>query len=124
MPVRRAASGFSLVEMIAALLIFSVGVLSVMEVIVTCLRSTASSLGHARAVCLAQQLVEEAIAEGELELTSDSGEFKDEFTTYAWQREVEDADQTGLRELQLTVTWIERGREKRFTLTTLVAERQ
>ena len=121
---RRAPSGgFSLVEMIAALTIFSLGVLGTMEVFTTCLRSTSSSLGYTHAVFLAQQVLEETIAEGALYAGSDSGDFGDDYPQHSWTCDIEETDQTLLIEVRVVVTWTERGREKEFALTTLVADR-
>jgi len=111
------------VEMVAALTIFGVGVLGMLELFTTCLRSTSASLGHTHAVYLAQGLLEEVTVEGGLYATSDSGDFGNEYPRHSWTYEVEDTDQTGLMQVRVTVTWDERGREKEFVLTTLVAER-
>jgi prepilin-type N-terminal cleavage/methylation domain-containing protein len=120
----RKKAGFSLVEMIAALVIFSVGVLALMEVFTTCLHSTSHSLNSSQAAQLAQLAVEETIAMGDLYATADTGDFGPVFAPYSWSREIEDTDQLGLYKLQVTVTWEERGRQKQFTLTTFVAERE
>ena len=120
----RTTAGFSLVEMIAALVIFSVGVLALMEVFTTCLQSTSASLGYTQAVHLAQQAMEERIAEGDFFATTDTGDFAPAFSAYSWRREMEETDQDGLYKLHVAVTWKERGREKQFTLTMFVAERQ
>lgn len=110
--------------MIAALTIFSVGVLATIEVFTTCMQSTSASLGYTRAVHLAQKVVEETIAEGELSAGSASGDFGTAFQRHSWKREVEETDQNDLYSVHVVVTWDERGREKRFSLTTLVAQRQ
>lgn len=119
----RWSGGYSLVEMVAALTIFGVGVLGMLELFTTCLRSTSASLGHTHAVYLAQGLLEEVMVEGGLYATSDSGDFGNEYPRHSWTYEIEDTDQTGLMQVRVTVTWDERGREKEFVLTTLVAER-
>jgi len=120
----RKEAGFSLVEMIAALVIFSVGVLALMEVFTTGLQSTSGSLGYTQAFHLAQLALEEKIADFDFYATTESGEFAPPFSAYSWSREIEDTDQAGLYRLQVAVTWKERGREKEFTLTTFVAERE
>ena len=120
----RVTAGFSLVEMIAALVIFSVGVLATMEVFATCLQSTSASLGYTEAVHLAQQALEETIAEGDFVAAGDTGDFGPGFPRHSWTREIEEAGQSGLYKLRVAVRWNERGRERQFTLTTLIAERQ
>ncbi len=120
---KRRSGGYSLVEMVAALTIFGIGVLGTMELFTTCLQSTSASLSHTQAVYLAQGLVEEVIAEGGLYASSDSGDFGQEYPRHSWSYEIENTDQVGLMLLRILVTWNERGREKEFALTTLVAER-
>ena len=121
---RRSAHGFSLVEMIAALVFFSVGVLALMEVFARCLRSTSTTIGYAHAVCLAQEQIEETIAEGSLFAQTDSGDFAPSFPRHTWTREIRATEQSGLYELEVVVSWDERGRARKYMLTTLVAERE
>ncbi len=115
--------GYSLLELVAALTIFSLGVVSALTLFTTCLQSTSASLGYTHAVLLAQGLMEETIAEGSLFAGTDSGDFGDGYRGHSWELEIEDTDQTGLMQLSLVVTWTERGREKHYRLSTLVAER-
>lgn len=119
----RRRKGYSLIELVAALTIFSIAVLGAMEVFSVCLRSTASSLGYTHAVFLCQGLLEETIAESSLTIGSDTGDFGTSYEQYSWSREIEDTEQNGLTRVHVVVNWTERGREKEYTLTTLVAER-
>ncbi len=121
--VRGRSAGFSLVEMVAALFIFSVSVLATLEVFAVCLRSTDMCLSRTRAAFLAQGLIEETVAEGILTSGEDSGEFGEGFSRATWTREITETDTTGLYELRVTVAWTDRGKERKFELTTLAAER-
>ncbi len=120
---RHNMAGFSLVEMVAALVIFSLAVLGTVEVFSACLHLTSVSLNYTHAVMLAQKLMEETIAEEYFIAASDSGDFGEEYSGHSWQREVEESDTPGLYQIEVVVTWTERGREKEYALTTLVAER-
>ena len=115
--------GYSLVELVAALTIFSLGVVGVLTLFSTCLQSTSASRGYTHAVFLAQRALEEKIAEEELYEGSESGDFGDTYPGYSWELTVEDTDQEGLMLAQLSVVWDDRGRKKEYALTTLVAER-
>ncbi len=117
------SKGYSLVEMLAALAIFGAGVLAAMELFAVCLQSTSDSLDYTRAVFLAQSLVEETIAEGASFTTSDSGNFGGNFPRHSWELEIEETDSPGLMMVHAVVTWTERGIEKQYELTTLVADR-
>ena len=110
-------------ELVAALTIFSLGVMGALTLFSTCLRSTADSLSYTQAVLLAQAALEETVAEGDLITGSDSGDFGDAYPRHSWEIEIDDTDQLGLMQMQVTVMWTERGREHEYVLTTLIAER-
>jgi len=116
---RMRRAGFSLVELIAALSIFSVGVLAVLEVTGSCLRSTSASSSYTHAVQLARQALEETVAEGALFVSTETGDFGAEYPRHTWLREIEETDRTDVLKLRVTVMWSERGREKKYALTTL-----
>ena len=120
---RRGCRGFSLIELMAALTIFGVGVLGTLELFTVCLQSTSASVGYTQAMLLAQGRLEETIAEGYVVEGTDSGDFGSGYPRHAWELDVEETDQTGLMRVQIVVTWNERGREKQYALTTLVADR-
>ena len=120
---RRHSGGFSLVEMVTALVIFSVAVVATIEIFMMCLRSTGTSLNHTRAVFLAQGLIEETLGEGTVMAEEESGELDEGFPGAAWTREIVESDTAGLYEVRVTVTWEERDKERTFQLTTLAAER-
>jgi general secretion pathway protein I len=119
----RKHAGFSLVEMLVALVIFSVGVMATIEVLGLCLRSTGTSRDYTRAVFLAQELMERTLAEGVLTTGEESDQFGPEFPGAAWTRKIEESETAGLYELQVVVRWQDRGAERTFELTTLTAER-
>jgi len=123
MTAGRGLRGFSLVEMVAALTIFSAGVVGVLGVFTACLRSTAASADQTRAAFLAQGLAEDVLATDEFVAGQESGDGGDAFPKATWTREVAETDVSGLYEVLVTVTWPERGGETTFRLTTLVAER-
>ena len=121
--LRRSLAGFSLVEMLAALGIFSLGVVATLQVFTVCLRSTGISRDYTRASFLAQELMEEALAEGNFTVGQESGDLSDVFPGATWTREVSETETAGLYSVRVSVLWSERGRERVFELTTLAAER-
>ncbi len=116
--------GYSLIELVAALMIFSFGVMGSMELFTVCLQSTSTSLGYTQAVFLAQAVIEETIAEGEVYEGTDSGTFSSQFPRHSWETECEEMDTIGLMKLRVVISWDERGNEKTFEITTLVADRE
>jgi prepilin-type N-terminal cleavage/methylation domain-containing protein len=121
---RRRLSAFSLVEMMAALTVFGVGVLGTMEVFTNCLHSSSASQGYTQAVYLAQQVLEETIAENRVTVGQEQGDFGERSPRHSWQQEITETDQKGLYRLRVTVQWSERGRDKQYALETLVSDRQ
>ena len=120
---RRSRQGYSLIELLAALTIFGLGVLGSMELFAVCLQSTSASLGYTQAALLAQGRIEEIIAEENTATGTDSGDFGDDFPGHSWETHIENTHQDGLISVEVVVTWTERGRDKAYRLTTLVAER-
>jgi len=116
--------GFSLVEMLAALIIFALGVMAVLEVITASVRSTTATVGYTQAVFLAQQRIEETLATEALAPMTDSGNFGEAYPRHAWKREVEELDPDRLYRIRVDVTWNERGTDRQYTLTTLAANRE
>ena len=117
----RGRRGFSLVEMVVALSIFSIAVVALLGVFTTCLRSTGLSVNHTRAALLAQGVMEEALAQDITTVEDGSGDFGDEFPGATWEREVMETDTADLYEVHVAVSWPERGIERTFELTTLAA---
>ena len=120
---RGSNGGFSLVEMVVAVLIFSLGVTATLGVFAASLRSTATSANHTRAVFLAQGLMEEALAADDVETGGEQGEFGDAFPGAWWTRTVEETATADLCELRVEVGWPERGDERTLELVSLIARR-
>jgi len=120
----RKTKAFSLVEMLAALSIFGLGVIGTMEVFSTSIRSTSASLGYTNAALLARRVMEETIAEGVLMDWEDSGDFGLEHPNHSWTLTVTETEDLDLYQADVVVTWSDRGTDKEYTLTTLLADRQ
>ena len=116
-------SGFSLVEMAVAVVIFSGGVLATTEVFSVCLRAAGTSRDHTRAVLLAQGVMEESAQQGPLIEGETNGEFGQAFPGAKWTREVKLTETAGLYAVRVRVTWPAPNGEQALELTTLAAER-
>ena len=119
----RATAGYSLVELVAAIAIFSLAVTSVLALFSACLQATSASLSYTHAVTLAEKILEETALEGDFTPGSDSGDFGEDFPRHSWETETESCEQEGLYQIRVVVKWNEQGREREYALTTLVAER-
>ena len=124
MPHVTRKGGFSLVEMIAALIIFELGVMAVLEVVAASVQSTTATVGYTEAAFLAQQRMEETIATTVLEPMSDSGDFGEVYPRHSWKREIEEVEAGQLYRIRVDVLWNERGADRQYTLTTLAANRE
>jgi prepilin-type N-terminal cleavage/methylation domain-containing protein len=115
--------GFSLVEMMAALVIFSVGVVGTLHVFSLSVVSAGTSVHYNKAVFLAQGLLEEKLAEEDWSLGEDSGGLEAQLPEGQWTSRVLSTDTEGLYEVEISVAWTERGKQDEYTLTTFAAER-
>ena len=117
-------TGFSLVELVAALAIFGIAVVAVLELTTTSLRATRVAEDGTRATFLAQAVLEETLAEGLLLEGEQSGEFGAEFPNASWRCIIEqDADNDELYAVTVTVEWPGGDSMHEFRLATLAAER-
>jgi len=122
-PSRETTRGFSLVEMLAALVIFSLGVVGTLHAFGVAVRATGTTRSYTRSSLLCQQLVEETIVQGDLLEGTDEGTFDPPADAFRWTREITATDTDGLYEVRVSVTWPEPGTERSFELVTLAAAR-
>jgi general secretion pathway protein I len=87
LPVRQ--RGFTLIELVAAFLIFALGFGILLQILSTCLHSTAQSADYTRAALWAQSLIDMQGVGEPLQEGSSSGRFDDRFT---WQMNVAKID--------------------------------
>ncbi len=116
--------GFSLTELLAAMTIFSVGVMACVELYSVSLRSSMDALNYSQAVFLAEGLLEETLAEDYLAASTDTGDFGDAFPRHTWELEIDETDQASLMEVHVIVRWTVRDVEKQYELTSLFADRE
>lgn len=121
--------GFTLLEVMVALAILSIGLLVMIELIAWALRSASTSQEHTQAVFLARQKMEELLLDPSLKEGALEGEFNG---GYRWSvqvvekglREIRSPQEgrwTRLMELRVKVAWPSRGRERSLQLTSLKA---
>jgi len=112
----RNSKGFSLLEVIAALFILSVGILAVTQLFSTSLRSVERGDRHSRAAAYARSLLEEAYAIQDIEDVDGTFKLKDGFeaTRTAQELSTEELELSGrkvsLYEVRVVVTWPPNGR--------------
>ncbi len=119
-----AQSGFTLIEIIVAFLVFALAFASVLQIITKSMRNTARSTQFTQAALFAQSKLDSYAIEETLEEGSDAGDFDDNFS---WSMDVSEyqppilGDDTGidypivLYQIDLTVEWQEGRRSAQFS---------
>ena len=113
-------SGFTLLEVLAALSILGFSLLVLLQTDGLNSSRTLHSQRLLGAVRLAGEQMEEVFSSGTEGLTS--GEGGDENGVYLWERVVVDTVYAGLKEVQLTVTWSEGRREESYLVLAYLPE--
>lgn len=121
MRTRRSSAGFSLVEVMCAILILGVGVAGLTEGVTTALRSSRESRLLGAAMLEAEGVIELLRAEGYITDGTEEGECGPGLRSHRWIRTVSATDLEGLHEVEVRV---EDGRNGRTVceLRTLVFE--
>ena len=113
---------FTLVEVLIALVILSIGFLAILRGSTFTLRSSRVAADLTTAVIAAESLLKEEIAKGFPASGSDEGVFKDDiFEGYAWSKRIEVLELPFVEELKLvtvTVSWED---NRNYTLQTVLS---
>lgn len=121
--LRTRRRSFSLIETLAAVAIFSVAVVALIEGIAGSSRAQAWIENQSRALMLAQNVMEEVEYVGELKVGVDSGEFDEEDSGFTWTTEIAETEIEGLYEVHVVVAWMEGQAQRDVELVTYMRER-
>ncbi len=98
--MRKTPDGFTLLEVMIAVAVLAIALVAVLGLQSRTLTLAAESRFHTTAALLAQgKMAEMAVADLKA-LSSDSGDFGDEFSGYAWRLSVQNADLPGLEKVK------------------------
>ena len=118
----RPRRAFTLIEVLAALLIFGVALVAFMQNLGESNRLQADLATRQRAEMLAQNILEELRLGGSYETGEDSGAFEGSDAIYSWSTEIEsDEDLDRLNSVTVTIDWND-GRPRSYSLSTLLAD--
>ncbi len=114
-------AGFSLIEVMVAILILGVALVGLTHGITTALESSKESEQQTTAALFAAGQIETLRAEGGLENGETDGDCGDALTAYRWKQTISDADVDGLHDVDVV---IERARDDQeiYELKTLLFE--
>jgi general secretion pathway protein I len=116
---RNAPAGFTLVEVLATLVLLGIVVPVAMRGVSVALAAAQTAKRTAEATSLAQSKLNELIADGSWQTSGTSGDFSPEHPEYRWTVENGSANY-GTNEVAVRVTWTQRGQERNLSLSTLV----
>lgn len=117
---RRSPRGFTLMEVLMAILILSIVVPSLMQAYTICGSIAAISRQRAEALAIAQSTLDELLATAEWQNSTPSGEEKPGPTPYTWQTSLTGWEESNTQLLTVTVNWTSGGQKQEITLETVV----
>lgn len=117
-PRNRREGGFSLVELMVALVILTIGLLPLAFVQTRAQQDVFDSGRHTEALTIATLQMEEAKSLGFAAAVTDTGQVD----SYTWTREVQNVA-FGLDQITVNVSWVERGDDRNVRLINRISMR-
>ena len=121
---RPGTRGFTLVEVLATIVLMTIVLPVAMHGVSLCLASAQSARQRTEAAGLAESKLNELLATGDWQYGLLSGDFGDAWPQYTWSGATGAWEDASLQELSVRVYWTSRGQEREVVLTTLVFESQ
>ncbi len=118
---RRGQPGFTLIEVLATMVLLGIVLPVAMRGVSMALAAAEYSRHTAEASSLAQEKLCELTTLGVSSSTGNSGDFGADHPDYRWTLQRQSRDY-GLTELDVSIVWTERGRERSLIVSTLVYE--
>ncbi len=113
-------AGFTLVEVLATLVLVAIILPVAMEGISLALAATDHARRQTEACALAESKLAELVATGDWQGANLVGEAEDAWPGYRWTAEVDDWEDATMRLLTVRVHWAARGHERELAMSTLV----
>lgn len=117
----RQERGFSLIEVLCAVLVLGVALAGLAEGITVSLRMGKEAERHTMAVLLATGRLETLRAEGDFTAGEESGDFGEDFGLYGWRQAITETGLTGLHHVRVEVV-LSSTEELLYTLETQLFE--
>jgi len=116
---RHARCGFTLVEVLASLALVAVILPVAMKGVSLGIGAAALARDRMEAAAMAEAKLNEVLADGSWQGGDQSGDFGSERPGWEWALTVEDWSGTTVRQVEVAVSWTNRGRERSVALVTL-----
>jgi type II secretion system protein I len=124
MIARRGGGGFTLIEVLVTMALMAVVLPVTMRGISVAIATASSARHRAEAATLAQSKLTEIVADvtmmGETSQMGSAGNFGAAWPDYSYTTLTSDDAELGLSHLTIVVSWIERGKQRTFTASTMV----
>lgn len=124
---RSSRDGFTLIEVLAAMLLIAIALPAVMKGIAAASSSASSTRHRSEAAGLAEAKLNELVVSNDWQGSLLAGDFGQDWPEYRWQATVQawplDTTSAGIQELDLRVIWMSRGQEDSLMVSTLVYAR-
>lgn len=114
-------AGFSLIELMCAIVILGIGIVGITHGLTTALGASKDSEQQSIAALLAAGRIETVRAEGYYETGESEGEFDEGMAAYRWTQSISETELDGLFDLRVTILSAKSGTEI-YTLETMVFE--
>lgn len=118
----RSKGAFTLIEVLATLTLVAIVLPVVIDGVLLSLATAGQARQQTEAASLAQSKLAELVATGQLNDSEIAGDFGPDWPEYRWSARVDEWEDTRLAQLDVSVIWTRRGRERSVTLTTLIYE--
>jgi general secretion pathway protein I len=121
-PVTRPRRGraFTLVEVMAALMVMAIVLPAVMEGVSLAAGLAGTARQRREATALAQRKLGDLTVQGSLNVGVDSGDFGSDSPAYRWESTINDWEEPDMLQVQVAVLWESRGMTRQVVLSTLV----
>ena len=118
----RGERGFTLLEVVVALTVAAISLPVLLQSFSEGTKKQAAIENKTTAMYLLRLRMSEIEMQDVLETGTDSGEFGTN-SRFAWESEIAETDEDGLYSITVTVSWRERGHDKKVELTAYLADR-
>jgi type II secretion system protein I len=116
--------GFTLLETLLSLSIFSIAIITIIEGVTLHLRAENLAENTTRAVVLAQNVVNEIRYTDTFADETKDGKFEGDDNNFSWLYEMKERDAGDLYDLKVVISWKDGMMEREHRVDTLVARRE
>lgn len=114
--------GFTLLEVVVAITIAAIAFPTLLQAFSNGAKQRSIIENRITAIFLLRLRMAEIESAGYSALASEEGDFGTD-SRFKWSSEVKDTEIEGLKEVTVTITWQERGKDQSVSLTTYMADR-